>query len=333
VSAPAPTDGDALRRFYEERYEGAYMTRHQARDDERVRDLLSSIRPETVTSVLDYGCGRGGWAPLLTGLFPDATLHGVEISDAAVAHARRSFPEHEFQAFDGVNAPHVDGQFDLVFSYHVLEHVLDLASTVADMTRLVAPGGHLAAVLPCGDRGSLEERLVRLTGAIERSSTGELRFAYEDPGHLRRVASRDLIELVEQRGPELSEQLFANQFWGGVEVLLAANPSAVRALLDPRKARSVRRRLFVVLVRTALLGAQVLSRVHDLGDRGRPRRRAAARALHPIALTVRPLLHPLFGALDALVAREWQARRHVHGGSAQYLLFRRPTAPNGGRST
>lgn len=145
---------------------------------------------DRIGSILDYGCGQGGWIEHLSGALPGARVAGVEISGEAVGKVRARMPGIEIREFDGERAPMEDETFDLVFSYHVLEHVLDIEATVRDMSRLVRRGGYLCAMLPCGNAGSFEERLTRLMrDGKHRSITGSMRFYFEDPTHLRRMES------------------------------------------------------------------------------------------------------------------------------------------------
>src|SRR5712691_9177748 len=88
-SLEAPrADSDALKSFYENRYSGGYMAVQPDDHVARVRDVLSEIRAPAITSVLDYGCGRGSWTRLLHELFPGAHIDGIDISEKAVQRAR-----------------------------------------------------------------------------------------------------------------------------------------------------------------------------------------------------------------------------------------------------
>jgi len=88
---------------------------------------------------------------------------------------------------------------DLLFTHHVLEHLPDLEGSLASMNALLAPGGSMLHILPCGNPGSFEYELCRLRrGGIDPARQG--RFFYEDEGHLRRLTTEQLMNLASRSG-------------------------------------------------------------------------------------------------------------------------------------
>lgn len=119
-------------------------------------------RPERRDRALDFGCGVGRLAPALSASFGDYV--GVDISETMVAQARRqhaSLPNCRFvaEADDRLTA-WADRSFDLVYSFHVLQH-LDSTSTilayVASLLRVLAAGGLWVVQVP--ERVPKPERL------------------------------------------------------------------------------------------------------------------------------------------------------------------------------
>lgn len=72
--------------------------------------------------VLDIGCGQGQLAALLRVCEKDVT--GVDISDAAIASARKLCPAARFEQGSVVDM-NLDRQFDLVTAFDVLEHLVE----------------------------------------------------------------------------------------------------------------------------------------------------------------------------------------------------------------
>jgi SAM-dependent methyltransferase len=321
-------DIDTLDAFYDERYEGEYMAWHGDQEVWRTLDVLRAARVPPAPDVVDYGCGRGAWVPVLRRAFPGCRVVGVEISSKAVAEARRTHPDSEFHAFDGRRAPVPDASADLVFSYHVIEHVADLDESIGDMVRVVSPGGYACAILPCGNRGSVEELATRLvTDGLELSATGEQRFFYEDPGHLRRLTSSELIARFNSHGCELEAALYSRHL-AAVDYL-AGSPSVVRQVFDPARAKSRGAAVALSALRAAYFSVAALKKAThtprdhlvSMATHGAPARRLTAAG----AILARPVAARVLRAIeDELPRREWQrSAREPHGGAAQFLLFRK----------
>lgn len=100
-------------------------------------------RPEDV-SALDVGCGVGLTDVHLTAHLGE--LHGVDTSASAAAMAAERNPSGSYDKIDGSALPFADERFDLAFAICVAHHVepSDRASFVAEITRVVRPGGLVA---------------------------------------------------------------------------------------------------------------------------------------------------------------------------------------------
>ena len=100
---------------------------------------------------LDYGCADGGYTDgLLDG--GASSVVGVDVEAARVEEARRrGHPPDvaDFEVFDGTTLPFDDGSFDGGFSVNeVMEHVADERQSLAELHRVIKPGGHLVVISP-----------------------------------------------------------------------------------------------------------------------------------------------------------------------------------------
>ena len=189
--SPAPhAERGALKDFYENRYSGEYMAIHPDAWIVHVRDVLVGIEASEIQRSSTTGAAEASGRLFSTGCSPPQRSWGLTSRRPQSSTLLQSSCPAKFLSFDGRRAPFADSSFDLVFSFHVLEHVLDLPETLDDITRLVARNGRLCLVLPCGNDGSFEHAMAERTQGIVSSSTGELRFRFEDEAHLRRLKSR-----------------------------------------------------------------------------------------------------------------------------------------------
>lgn len=86
--------------------------------------------------LLDVACGGG----LMAGHVPAGYRHvGLDLTASALVHARA----HGLEVVRGDVAalPFADGVADVVVAGEILEHVADVEGTVAELARVLAPGG------------------------------------------------------------------------------------------------------------------------------------------------------------------------------------------------
>jgi SAM-dependent methyltransferase len=99
---------------------------------------------EPGSKALDVGCGVGQVVQRLMDAGCEA--HGVEVSEPSIKKARRV--SDRCQAYDGRTLPYDDASFDSVGALNVLEHVEEPEAFLAELVRVVKPGGKVAVSSP-----------------------------------------------------------------------------------------------------------------------------------------------------------------------------------------
>jgi ubiquinone/menaquinone biosynthesis C-methylase UbiE len=111
-------------------------------DDLAARYLARADRPPA-PRVLDLGCGPGDSVDLFRSLEPRVQWTGADIAQSPEV-AERTRTDADFVTFDGEHLPFADASFDLVYCKQVLEHVRRPEPLLAEVARVLRPGGWLA---------------------------------------------------------------------------------------------------------------------------------------------------------------------------------------------
>jgi SAM-dependent methyltransferase len=183
-----------------------------------------------VERALDLGCGDGR----LTAELDAGELTAADVSPVALERARRRLPDARIVELEPDTAlPFDDGSFELVYCKQVLEHVEHPRELLAEVARVLAPGGHLA-----GSTSQLEAFHSRST--LNWTPYGFTRLA-EDAG-LEVVELRPVIDgftLVAWRALGLPR--FFHRWWSRESPPYRVIELAARAArLDPRTRNQVK---------------------------------------------------------------------------------------------
>jgi ubiquinone/menaquinone biosynthesis C-methylase UbiE len=111
-------------------------------DDLAARYLARADRP-SAPRVLDLGCGAGDSVDMFRSLEPRVQWTGADIAQSPEV-AQRTRTDADFVTFDGEHLPFADRSFDLVYCKQVLEHVRRPQPLLAEVARVLDPGGWLA---------------------------------------------------------------------------------------------------------------------------------------------------------------------------------------------
>lgn len=111
-------------------------------DERHLATVVRLLDPRPGEAVLEVGCGRGHLTKRLADRDVDAV--GIDVnpraSEVAVTpHVRTMHAE----ALD-----FVDDRFDKIVSVHAIEHIPDLDGALAEMARVLRPGGRVLLIYP-----------------------------------------------------------------------------------------------------------------------------------------------------------------------------------------
>ena len=125
------------------------------------RDAVLALIPSSAirsAKVLDYGCGGGQVVRALRDAGVDAYGADVFYEGGSSLNALRSDPLFQSGVIRKMESDRTDfeeAMFDIVFNNQVLEHVEDLDRVLAEIHRVLKPGGSVLSLFP--DRGVWRE--------------------------------------------------------------------------------------------------------------------------------------------------------------------------------
>ena len=151
-----------------------------------VEEIAASVGADAV--IADLGCSSGYLLEDLRERWPHALLVGVDLVAAGLRTASTNVPEAELLLADVTRLPFRDATVDAVVSANLVEHVPDDAAALAEVARVLRPGGRASIIVPAGpglydyyDRFLKHERRYgrhNLADLVERAGLRVVRDAY-----------------------------------------------------------------------------------------------------------------------------------------------------------
>ena len=110
-------------------------------------ELLAPIASRLESPLLEVGCGEGN---NLVRFSETLSCTGVDLFPKKLAFASRELPSCRFVTADGCSLPFATGAFASIFVRDLLHHVPDPRKILAEVSRVLRPGGCLWLLEPNG---------------------------------------------------------------------------------------------------------------------------------------------------------------------------------------
>ncbi len=190
--------------------------------------IVTQFGAQTGATVLDAGCGSCAKSKNLVDR--GFQVVGSDLSESALAIAReilqgtRYADSIHLEQQNLLKLTFADRSFDYAICWGVLMHVPEVDKAIAELSRIISPGGRLA--ISEGNMHSMQSRLLRLLKRLLRLGHSETRFTpagvenWEDTddGRLmtRQADMRWLISEFEKHGLQLESRVagqFSELYW------------------------------------------------------------------------------------------------------------------------
>ncbi len=147
---------------------------------------IERMRVPPDARVLDVGCGSGWASRLLAGFAIRGRVTGIDISDEMIRIARESsgsFPNVNFEIASAERLPFSDNEFTHVFSMESLYYYRDIPRALAEIHRVLKPGGVFVAVVDLyWENEATHQWIDTLNVPVELLGVGDYRGLFIDAG-------------------------------------------------------------------------------------------------------------------------------------------------------
>jgi len=137
--------------------------------------------------ILEIGCGIGTIVSELAGQGYD--VRGTDISRVAIEYGRAKYPGVRLDVQPAEELPYESGTFDVVLSFDLFEHIARIDLHVAQVNRVLKPGGYYLFQTPNKWSNAIFETLSHKTLKWRRVHP-----SLHTPGQLRRRLARHGFE-------------------------------------------------------------------------------------------------------------------------------------------
>jgi 2-polyprenyl-3-methyl-5-hydroxy-6-metoxy-1,4-benzoquinol methylase len=148
------------------------------------------------TRLLEIGSGLGHLVGQLDGMFATAA---VDVNHWALVQSKPVAPHTLLQVASAEDLPFASRTFGVIVIKHVVEHLPHPGKAIAELGRVMAPGGALIFATPN-------------LASLSRPSKGENWIGYHDPTHISLKPPSEWLAMLKEAGFKL-KRVFADGFW------------------------------------------------------------------------------------------------------------------------
>jgi ubiquinone/menaquinone biosynthesis C-methylase UbiE len=114
-----------IQKLYDEQYDASIQAWRELAAYYKAKNIVNLAQSISFKNILEVGCGEGSILKWLDEWDFCENMFAVEISASGFEYTQKRNLKSlkDIQLFDGYHLPFEDGQFDLVYCSHVIEHV------------------------------------------------------------------------------------------------------------------------------------------------------------------------------------------------------------------
>lgn len=176
----------------------------------RLRRAYDAIADRAGSCAL-LGCGAGRHNRALRRDRADLMLVGMDLSATAIREALRAGDGGAYVVADAARIPAPDASYDIVLLFDLLEHVPDVDVCVAEIARVLKPGGVFHGFVPLEAQ---PKTLFRLLTHSRRIPIHQ--WKHDHVGHIQRLTTEGVTRTFRAHGMEPTDYAYSFHLLGQV---------------------------------------------------------------------------------------------------------------------
>lgn len=172
----------------------------------RLKQAFGALVGLSFGKILEVGCGGGQFIRAVKHFRPELECHGSDISAEAIKAAKNKNDGVIYKLNSSI-LPYPDNSFDAILIFDVLEHVAAYREFLAEIKRVLKPGGIFYCFVPCeGDWTSIWHGL-RYFSAFKNLTE---KYA----GHVNHFSRKKWLDDFKEAGFIVAQKRYSEHFLG-----------------------------------------------------------------------------------------------------------------------
>jgi trans-aconitate 2-methyltransferase len=111
------------------------------------RDLAARVNVENPEKIMDVGCGPGNSTNVLSKLWPESEIIGIDNSASMIESARNNYPNIEWRIED-ITKMETEQKYDIIFSNATIQWIQNQEKLISKLVKMLEDEGALAVQVP-----------------------------------------------------------------------------------------------------------------------------------------------------------------------------------------
>tara|TARA_Y100000310_G_C20678971_1_gene814749 strand:+ start:1730 stop:2311 length:582 start_codon:yes stop_codon:yes gene_type:complete len=166
-----------------------------------LKEVVKYLRPRREDKILEIGCARGAVVKALQDIAPET--YGIDVNPNAIQHG----VTRNLICMSADNMQLAKESFDKIYSFHTIEHILNIKKVLQEIARVLRPGGTVLLVYPAEPIRGLFSIVASFVMFNHPFKARQIHVHKLSPAKIRQLIQGTALEHVESRfafikGPE-----------------------------------------------------------------------------------------------------------------------------------